>query len=59
MFSVTAVLAWCFLSMIVGIIIGLLIVMYISKVVDEYVEADDFPDAEWVKDYEEIKKDGH
>lgn len=59
MFSVTTVLGLCFISMLVGVCVALAIILFLFKQAEEYTEADDFPDAEWVKDYEEIKKDGH
>ena len=59
MYSVTTVLGLCFISMLVGVCVALAIILFLFKQAEEYVEADDFPDAEWVKDYEEIKKDGH
>ena len=59
MYSIATVLGWCFISMLVGVCVALAIILYLFKIADEYVEKDDFPDAEWVKDYEEIKQDGH
>ena len=59
MYSVTTVLGLCFISMLVGVCVALAIILFLFKQAEEYVEADDFPDEEWVKDYEEIKKDGH
>ena len=59
MYSATTVLGLCFISMLVGVCVALAIILFLFKQADEYVEADDFPDAEWAKTYEEIKKDGH
>ena len=59
MYSVGTVLGWCALSLLVGILCGFGAIMYLAKIATDYEEDDDFPDAEWVKDYEEIKQDGH
>ena len=58
MYSAMTLIIWCFMSMMVGVIAALSIILYVMKINDKYEERDDWPDAEWVADYEEIKN-GH
>ena len=58
MYSLMTVFGWCCLSMLLGIVLALGIVLYLLKTNEEYHEPDDFIDADWAKDYEEIKN-GH
>lgn len=57
MYSLITVLAWCFISMLVGVVAALCIVLYLVDTHREYEEPDDWPDEEWAKTYEEIKNE--
>ena len=55
MYSAMTLIIWCFMSMMIGVIVALSIILFVWRTHDEYEEPDDFPDEEWVKDYKEIK----
>ena len=58
MINTVILLVFCFLSLLVGMVMGLGLAYYVLKTSEEYEEPDDFPDDDWAKDYEEIKN-GH
>lgn len=59
MISVAILIVFCFLSLLVGMVMGLgLACYYVLKTSEDYEEPDDFPDDDWAKTYEEIKN-GH
>ena len=55
MYSAMTLIIWCFMSMMVGVIVALSIILYVMKIHDNYEERDDWPDEDWVADFEEIK----
>ena len=55
MYSAMTLIIWCFMSMMVGVIAALSIILFVWRTHDEYSEPDDFPDEEWVADFEEVK----
>ena len=58
MYSGGTVFALCIVSMLVGIVLALSLVLCWWKSREEYHDPDDWLNAEWVRDYEEIKNDG-
>ena len=59
MINTAIVLTFCFLSLLLGVVLGLALAYFVVKNSAEYEEADDWPDDDWAKTYEEIKNDGH
>lgn len=58
MISVAILIVFCFLSLLVGMVMGLGLACYVLKTSEDYEEPDDWPDDDWAKTYEEIKN-GH
>lgn len=58
MINVTVAIILCLLSMILGGLFASILIYVVLMWPAEYTEKDDFPDAEWAKDFEEIKN-GH
>lgn len=57
MISVAILIVFCFLSLLVGMVMGLGLACYVLKKSEEYEEPDDWPDDDWAKTYEEIRNE--
>lgn len=58
MINSTIAIILCLLSMVFGGLLAAILIYVVLMWPEEYTEKDDFPNAEWAKDYEEIKN-GH
>ena len=55
MINTAIVLTFCFLSLLLGVVLGLALAYFVVKNSCEYEEPDDWPDDDWAKTYEEIR----
>ena len=55
MISTAIFLIFCFLSMLVGMVLGIGLSYFVVKWAGGYQENDDWLNEEWAKDYEDIR----